>query len=116
MKEREITDQKLDQLFDQLVALPPVISEEQVNSLPYGLPKAPAVNPFKQFLNNPPIHKYLLDPKSADKDVHFGQLSNGKLEAPHSFGTMPCLYPEGSFQMKIYKPDSTVNYTLQIKK
>ena len=71
---------------------------------------------FKQLLNNPEHHKYLLDPKLADKDVHFGQLSNGKIKAPQSSDNMPCLYPQGSFPMPIYKPDSTVRYTMLIKK
>lgn len=71
---------------------------------------------FKQLLNNPEHHKYLLNPKFTDKDVHFGQLSNGKIKAPQSFDNMPCLYPQGSFPMPIYKPDSTVRYTLLIKK
>jgi hypothetical protein len=71
---------------------------------------------FKQFLNNPPIHKYQLDPKLADKDVRFGQLSNAKIQAPHACDNMPIIHPQGSFPLKIYKPDSTVKYTLLIKK
>jgi hypothetical protein len=71
---------------------------------------------FKQFLNNPPIHKYQLDPKLADKDVHFGQLYNAKILTPSACDNMPIICPQGSFHMRIYKPDSTVNYTLLIKK
>ena len=71
---------------------------------------------FKQFLNNTERHIYKLDLKLAGKDVHFGQLSNGKISAPHSFDNMPCLYPQGSFPMPVYKPDSTVKYSLLIKK
>lgn len=71
---------------------------------------------FKQLLNNPGHQKYLLDPKLADKDVHFGRLSNGKIKVPPSLDNMPCLYPQGSFPMPIYKPDSTVRYSLLIKK
>ncbi|MCX6221934.1 MAG: hypothetical protein NTZ69_13220 [Bacteroidia bacterium] len=71
---------------------------------------------FKQLLNNPEHHKYLLDPKLADKDVHFGQLSNGRIKASHSLDNMPCLYPQGSFPMPICKPDSTVRYSLLIRK
>jgi len=69
-----------------------------------------------QLLKNPEHNKYLLDPKLAIKDVHFGQLSNGKIKAPQSSDNMPCLYPQGSFPMPIYKPDSTVKYSLLIKK
>ncbi len=70
---------------------------------------------FKQLLNNPEHHKYLLSPKLVYKDVHFGQLSNGKINVPHSIDNMPCLYPQGSFPMPICKPDSTKRYSLLIK-
>ena len=71
---------------------------------------------FKQFLNNPLIHKYQLDPKLADKNVHFGQLYSAKIHTPHPCDNMPIIHPQGSFSMRIYKPDSTVHYTLLIKK
>ena len=85
------------------------------NNNPKTLRHADSID-FKQFLNNPPIHKYLLDPKLANKDVHFGQLSNAKIQTPHPCDNMPIIHPQGSFAMRIYKPDSTVNYTLLIKK
>lgn len=71
---------------------------------------------FKKLLNNPEHYKYLQVPKLADKDMHFGQLSNGKIRAPHSLDNMPCIVPQGTYPMPIYKPDSTVRYTLLIKK
>jgi hypothetical protein len=71
---------------------------------------------FTQFLNNTECHKYKLDPKLAANDVHFGQLSNGKISAPQYFDNMPCLYPQGSFPMPVCKPDSTLKYSLLIKK
>jgi len=71
---------------------------------------------YKQFLNQSEPHTYLLKPKMADKNVHIGQLSKGKIITPHAIDNMPCLDPQGSFPMKIYKPDSTFNYTLLIKK
>jgi hypothetical protein len=71
---------------------------------------------FRQFLYNPPIHKYQLDPKSADKDLHFGQLENVDIEIPSSYDNMPVIRPQGSYPLSIYKPDSTLNYTLMIKK
>jgi hypothetical protein len=70
---------------------------------------------INQILMNPEYHKYLLIPKLANKDIRFGQLSNGKIISTSSLDNMPCLYPQGSFPMPIYKPDSTVRYTLLIK-
>lgn len=71
---------------------------------------------YKQLLNNPEHLKYLPGKKFADKEVHFGKLSNSKIKVPHMFDNMPCHYPQGSFPMLVYKPDSTVNYTMLIKK
>ena len=71
---------------------------------------------INQLLKNPEHHKYLLIPKLADKDIRFGQLSNGKIKPPQSMDNMPCLYPQGFFPMPIYKPDSTIRYILLIKK
>lgn len=71
---------------------------------------------FNQLLKKPEHQKYLLDPKLSDKDIRFGQLSNGKINAAPSMDNMPCLVPQGSFPMPIYKPDTTVRYTLLIKK
>jgi hypothetical protein len=50
MNKREITNQKLDSLFQDALEQPPIINEEQVNSLLYGLPKAPKGSQAKQFL------------------------------------------------------------------
>lgn len=50
MNKREITNQKLDQLFRDVLEQPPIINEEQVNSLLYGLPKAHKGSQAKQFL------------------------------------------------------------------
>jgi hypothetical protein len=71
---------------------------------------------YKQFLDNPEHHKFLPDTKLAGREVYFGHLSNSRINAPHSFDNMPCLYPQGSFTMPVYRPDSAVNYTLLIKK
>ncbi len=71
---------------------------------------------INQLFKTPEKHKYLLDPNSADKDIRFGQLSNVRIKALQSQDNMPCLYPEGNFPMPIYKPDSTIRYTLLIKK
>ena len=70
---------------------------------------------INQLLGKPEHQKYLLVPKLADKDIRFCQLSNGKIISTSSLDNMPCLYPQGSFPMPIFKPDTTVNYFL-IKK
>ena len=85
------------------------------NNSPKTLRHADSID-FKQFLNNTPIHKYQLDPKLAEKGVHFGQLYNAQIQTSHSCDNMPIFHPQGSFTMRIYKPDSTVNYTMLIKK
>ena len=85
------------------------------NNSPKTLRHADSID-FKRFLNIPPIHKYQLDPKLADKDVHFGQLYNAKIQTSHSCDNMPIIHPHGYFPMPVYKPDSTINYTLLIKK
>jgi hypothetical protein len=41
----------------------------------------------------------------------------GKIsEEIYSGDNMPCVKPEGTFSMKAYKPDSTVEYTMLVKK
>ncbi len=71
---------------------------------------------FKRLLNNPANDKDLRYPGLADKNMTFGRNSVGIIETPKSFENMPCLKPQGFFPMPIYKPDSTVRYTLLIKK
>ncbi len=71
---------------------------------------------FKRFLNYPPGHKFKLEPRSDDKDLHFGQLLNAKLQTPRAIDNMPCINPQGSFPTPVYKPDSAEKYTLLIKK
>jgi hypothetical protein len=71
---------------------------------------------FKEFLNNPANDKDFLFPKLTDKNMTFGRDSIGIFEPQKSFDNMPCLKPQGFFPMPIVKPDSTVRYTLLIKK
>lgn len=71
---------------------------------------------INQLLKKPEPQKYLLNPKLADKDIRIGHLSNGKIKHTPSMDNMPCLDPQGSFPMPIFKPDTTVSYTLLIKK
>ena len=71
---------------------------------------------FKGFLNNHANDKDFLFPELADKNMTFSRDSIGIFEPQKSFDNMPCLKPQGFFPMPIYKPDSTVRYTLLIKK
>jgi hypothetical protein len=52
MKKREMTQDDLDQLFQNILAQPPIINEEQVNSLLYSSPKAPSGSPARHFIKN----------------------------------------------------------------
>jgi len=56
--------------------------------------------------------KRFLSLKLTDKNLSFGQDVN----TPQTFDNMPCLKPKGYFPVPFYKPDSTVKYTLLIKK
>ena len=71
---------------------------------------------FKGLLNNPANDKDFLYPKLADKNMTFGRGSVRIIEPPKSFDNIPCLKSQGFFPMPIYKPDSTVRYTLLIKR
>ena len=70
----------------------------------------------KKMFNNPLKDKRFLPLKLTDKNVSFGQNLNEIIQTPQTFDNMPCLKPEGYFPMPVYKPDSTVKYTLLIKK
>ena len=89
---------------------------------PFVLGKVPlTIHPvdsidFKGFLKNPADEKYFPGFKLNDKNIHFGQLRTLHLETPPTFDNMPCVKPQGPFNMPVYKPDSSVNYTLLIKK
>lgn len=71
---------------------------------------------FKGLLSKPTNDKEFLFPKLADKNLTFGRESIGIFETQKSFDNMPCFKPQGFFPMPIYKPDSTVKYTLLIIK
>ena len=73
-------------------------------------------NDFKWPLNNFFSDKSLLYTKFDDMNLIFRQDTIGIIKQPQSFDNMPCLKPQGFFPMPIYKPDSTVSYTLLIKK
>ena len=71
---------------------------------------------YMRFLNSPSIAGSIPDSKGAEKKIYFGQPANLTLKEPHNCDHMPCLNPQGNFPMPVYKPDSTVNFTLLIKK
>jgi hypothetical protein len=71
---------------------------------------------FEGLLHKPTNNKDFLFPKLADKNLTFVRDSVGFFETQKSFSNMPCLKPQGYFPMPIYKPDSTVRYTMLIKK
>jgi hypothetical protein len=71
---------------------------------------------IKGLINMSANNKDLLFPKLADKNLTFGRDSIGIFGTQKSFDNMPCLKPQGFFPMPIYKPDSTVRYTLLIMK
>jgi hypothetical protein len=71
---------------------------------------------FKRVLNNPANSNDFLFPKLTDKNMTFGRDSIGIFEPQMSFDNMPCQKPQGFYPMPMYKPDSTVKYTLLIKK
>ena len=58
-----------------------------------------------------------LYPKFGDnKNLAFGRKQIMHVILPSSMDNMPCLKPQGFFPMPICKPDSTVHYTLLMKK
>lgn len=71
---------------------------------------------FKELLSTSTNDKAFLFPKLADKDLTFNRDSIEIFETQKYFDNMPCLKPQGFFPMPIYKPDSTVKYTLLIMK
>ena len=52
MKKREITNNDLEQLFNKLIEQAPLITEDQVNSLLFELPKTKSGNTTKHFSQN----------------------------------------------------------------
>ena len=52
MKEREITNNELEQLFETIIEQAPLIAEDQVNTILIGLSTATHGNAFKHFFQN----------------------------------------------------------------
>jgi hypothetical protein len=69
---------------------------------------------YNGLLNNSIIDRNWLFRDFSHKNLLFGQ-SSGKL-IYSTYDSMPCMIPEGNFSMLILKPDSSVRYTLLIKK
>lgn len=63
-------------------------------------------------LNVPFDSKKLPNPEFKDKEFSLGQQAKGKLRNP---ATMPVLKPQGRYYMPVYKPDTTIQFTLLIK-
>lgn len=60
--------------------------------------------------------KRYLSRKLPDKILSFRQGLNEIVIMPQTFDKMPCVKPNGYFPMPVYNPDSTVKYTLLIKR
>lgn len=71
---------------------------------------------LKGSLNNPLKDKNFLYPKFSEKNRSFNQTQTGRSGSSRFFGNMPCLKPQGNFPMPVYKPDSTIRFSLLIKK
>lgn len=71
---------------------------------------------YKQLLNDRTIAKIENESKNVAKKIYFGQPAKLSVNAPHNYDNMPCLNPKGNFPMPVFKPDSTVDFILLIKK
>ena len=49
-------------------------------------------------------------------ELNFNQDSVGRIVKAQSFDNMPCINPQGYFPMRVYKPDSTIRYSMRIEK
>jgi len=66
--------------------------------------------------NNSRNNKKLIYPGLTDKNLKLLQVPIAIFQKPQMFDNMPCVKPQGFFPMPIVKPDSTVRYSLLIKK
>jgi len=51
-----------------------------------------------------------------DKNLKSAQDPMALFQKPPTFDNMPCMVPQGYFPMPVAEPDSTVRYSLLIKK
>ena len=70
---------------------------------------------YKQFFNNKAIAEIATDSKNVENKIYIGHPAILTLKAPHNWDNMPCMNPQGNFPMPVYRPDSTMHYTLLIK-
>jgi hypothetical protein len=66
--------------------------------------------------NNSRNNKNLIYPKLTEKKSKLVQDPMAIFQMPPTFDNMPCVKAQGFFPMLIVKPDSTVRYSLLIKK
>jgi hypothetical protein len=66
--------------------------------------------------NNSRNNKKLICPKLTDKNSKLVHEPIAIFQMPPTFDNMPCVKPQGFFPMLILKPDSTISYSLLIKK
>jgi hypothetical protein len=87
-------------------------------SLKNNLKTPNLVNPFDTnwFFNNSTYNKKLIYPGLPGINSNSGQDPIAIFQMPSTFDNMPCVKPQGFFPMLIVKPDSTVRYSLLIKK
>ncbi len=87
-------------------------------SLKNNLKTPKLVNPFDSswLFNNSKNNKKLIYPGLTDINSQSGQAPNAIFNMPSTSDNMPCVVPQGYFPMPIVKPDTTVRYTLLIKK
>ena len=87
-------------------------------ALKNNLPTPKLVNPFdtRWFFNNYRNDKKLFHPGLTDLNSKPGQHPIANVNKPSTFDNMPCVVPQGYFPMPMAEPDTTVRYTLLIKK
>lgn len=67
-------------------------------------------------LNNPFNNKNSLFPEFSVKKRSFDQNPKGSSNSSGSFDNKPCIKSYEYFPMPVYKPDSTIRFSLRIKK
>jgi hypothetical protein len=63
-----------------------------------------------------PSDHNLLFRQFSNKRLNFSPDSVRKVAKNQSYDNMPCINPKGFFPMRIYKPDSTVRYSMRVEK
>jgi hypothetical protein len=58
----------------------------------------------------------LLFRRFSNKRLSFSQDSVMRIVKTQSYDNMPCINPKGFFPMRVYKPDSTVRYSMRVEK